>query len=373
MRRMKWSGAVLTAVLATTALSSVAHAAPSAWQCGATAVSQSLNGNPAIAPVTASPNPCVSNTTTSESVPPGAGVPPGSVTTGTLTATTIATPADEIPARQGVGAIGRVESLALQIPPGSGLLTFGVREATARAAGVCVDGQPVLDGSSDVNGVSIAGQELPIGQFEQQLATALAPLGLVVDLKIDEQLRSGSSLIVRALHLRVLSAAGTPVVDLIAAEARVGSTGTVCDPTGQTPLGGSSRGRNAGGSNSMVPNGVRGGTCGRLKMYFARNKKASFRSRYGRRAVVRGKIVNCKGRSIVRARIDVVHVVKGKRRLVKTGLRSRAGGQLTLILPSNIKTRDLRFEYRGNLLSSKVTSRAKLKITVRNRHGKVLR
>jgi hypothetical protein len=75
----------------------------------------------------------------------------------------------------------------------------------------------------------------------------------------------------------------------------------------------------------------------------------------------------------VRARIDVVHVVKGKRRLVKTGLRSRAGGQLTLILPSNIKTRDLRFEYRGNLLSSKVTSRAKLKITVRNRHGKVLR
>jgi hypothetical protein len=200
-------------------------------------------------------------------------------------------------ARQGVGAIGRVESLALQIPPGSGLLTFGVREATARAAGVCVAGQPVLDGTSDVNGVSIAGQELPIGQFEQQLATQLAPLGLVVDLKIDEQLRSGSSLIVRALHLRVLSAAGTPVVDLIAAEARVAFTGTVCDPTGQTRVGGadSSSGKNAGGSNSMVPNGVRGGTCGLLKMYFARNKTAAFCSRYGRRAVVRGKIVNCKG------------------------------------------------------------------------------
>lgn len=375
MRSMKWPGAVLTAALATAALSSVAHAAPSAWQCGASAVSQSVNGNPTIAPVTASANPCVSNSTGADSVPPGAGVPAGSLTTGTLSATTIAEPAGEIPARQGVGAIGRVENLGAQIPPGSGLLTVGVREATARAAGVCVDGEPVLDGSSDVNGVSIAGQELPIAQFEQQLATGLAPLGLVVDLKIDEQIRDGGALIVRALHLRVLSAAGTPVLDLVAAEARVGSAGTVCDPTGQTPVGGPGGSGSGSGndSNSMVPNGVRGGTCGRLKMYFARNRKASFRSRYGRRAVVRGKIVNCKGRSIVRARIDVIHVVKGKRRLVKTGLRSRAGGQLTLILPSNIKTRDLRFEYRGNLLSSKVTSRANLKITVRNRHGKVLR
>ena len=77
-------------------------------------------------------------------------------------------------------------------------------------------------------------------------------------------------------------------------------------------------------------------------------------NRYGRRAVVRGRIVNCAGKSIVRARIDVIHVLKnGKRKLIKTGLRSRDGGKLTLILPMNVKTRDLRFEYRGNLLSSK--------------------
>ena len=93
----------------------------------------------------------------------------------------------------------------------------------------------------------------------------------------------------------------------------------------------------------------------------------------GRRPVVRGRIVNCKGKSIVRARIDVVHVIKGKRKLVKTGLRSRAGGALTLILPSNIKTRDLRFEYRGNLLSTKVTTRSTLRLKVRNRRGTVVR
>jgi hypothetical protein len=55
-----------------------------------------------------------------------------------------------------------------------------------------------------------------------------------------------------------------------------------------------------------------------------------------------------------------VHVIKGKRKLVKAGLRSRSGGNLTLILPSNIKTRELRFEYRGNLLSTKVTTRSTL-------------
>ena len=39
----------------------------------------------------------------------------------------------------------------------------------------------------------------------------------------------------------------------------------------------------------------------------------------------------------------------------------------------NLKTRDLRFEYRGNLLSSKVTSRSTLHIKVRNKKGKLVR
>jgi hypothetical protein len=90
-----------------------------------------------------------------------------------------------------------------------------------------------------------------------------------------------------------------------------------------------------------MANGVRGGTCRRLRMYFARNHKTTYASRLGHRTVVRGRIVNCRGRSIVRARIDVIHVVQGKRKLVKAGLRSRSGGNLTLILPSNVKTRTL--------------------------------
>ena len=147
------------------------------------------------------------------------------------------------------------------------------------------------------------------------------------------------------------------MLDVIAGEARTAFTGAVCDPTGQSPGGGDA---------------TRAGfTSGASRL--AKNKKASFTSRFGNRAVVRGRIVNCKGKSIVRARIDVVHVVNGKRKLVKTGLRSRSGGNLTLILPMNIKTRDLRFEYRGNLLSTKVTTRSTLHLTVRNRKGRLVR
>jgi hypothetical protein len=381
MRRMTWSGAILVTGLATAAMASAAQAQPS-WQCSASAVSSSLAGNPAANPVTASANPCVSNATGLDSLPTPLGVPPGGLTAQTSSATTIATPGDEIPARQGVGGIGRVENLSIQLPPGSGTTALGVRAANAQASGICVAGSPVLDGSSEANGITLGGQEVPIADAAQQLAQQLAPLGDAVDLKFDEQIRTGSSLTVNAVHLKVLSAAGTPVLDVVAGQAQTGFAGNICDPTGQVPVGGgngSGNGNgngsaNSAGSRTLMANGVRGSTCGRLTMYFSANHKRSLTGRLGKRQVVRGRIVNCAGHSIVRARIDVIHVLKnGKRKLVKTGLRSRDAGKLTLILPMNIKTRDLRFEYRGNLLSSKVTSRSTLHINVRNRKGKLVR
>jgi hypothetical protein len=381
---MTWSGAVLAAVLASGALAGAAQAQPS-WQCSASAVSESLAGNPGANPVIAAADPCVSNTTGLDSLPSPLGVPTSAISARTSSATTIANPDNEIAARQAVGAIGRVENLAVQLPPGAGTTTLGVRDANAQVSAVCIAGTPVLDGTSEATGLTIGGQEVPIGQAAQQLAQQLAPLGDVVDLKFDERVRTGNSLAINALHLKVLSAAGTPVLEVIAGVANVAFKGNVCDPTGQTPTGpGSGNGANSGnggngsansaGSRTLMANGVRGSTCGKLTMYFTANHKRSLTSRLGRRQVVRGRIVNCAGHSIVRARIDVIHVLKnGERKLVKTGLRSRDGGKLTLILPLNLKTRDLRFEYRGNLLSSKVTSRSTLHIKVRNRLGKLIR
>ena len=49
-----------------------------------------------------------------------------------------------------------------------------------------------------------------------------------------------------------------------------------------------------------------------------------------------------------------------------------ATGAVTLILPMNIKTREIVIRYRGNLSSNKTTSSKKLGLTVRNKAGKVV-
>ena len=95
----------------------------------------------------------------------------------TSSATTVANPEDEIAARQAVGAIGRVENLAVQLPPGAGTTTLGVRAANAQVSGVCVAGSPVLDGSSEATGLTIGGQEVPIEQAAQQLVAAARAAG----------------------------------------------------------------------------------------------------------------------------------------------------------------------------------------------------
>lgn len=104
---------------------------------------------------------------------------------------------------------------------------------------------------------------------------------------------------------------------------------------------------------------------GRLRMWFvkARNRGRSHTSRYGTRVVTRGVLRSRSGRGIQGARIDVYHLRDGKRRLLKTGLKSRAGGKLTLILPMNVDTRTIEYAYRA-LRPGPITSRQRLSLTV---------
>ena len=117
-----------------------------------------------------------------------------------------------------------------------------------------------------------------------------------------------------------------------------------------------------------VPNGSPAGrvTQGRLKMWFAKRDKKRHpthrTSIYGQRVVVRGYLRDRRGRGIRGAEIEVYHYVDGHRRLLKTGLRSRKYGRLTLILPMNLfgnsrGQRRLAFYYRairpGRVTSSK--------------------
>jgi hypothetical protein len=113
---------------------------------------------------------------------------------------------------------------------------------------------------------------------------------------------------------------------------------------------------------------------GRLRMWFVKSRtrnRTRYTSRYGTRVVTRGVLRSSNGRGIVGARIDVYHIRRdGTRRLVKTGLKSRGRGRLTLILPLNVDTRTIEFAYRA-LRPGPVTSRQRLRLTVRTRSGRI--
>jgi len=104
---------------------------------------------------------------------------------------------------------------------------------------------------------------------------------------------------------------------------------------------------------------------GRLRMWFVKapNRGRSYTSRYGTRVVTRGILRTRSGKGIQGARIDVYHIRNGQRRLLKTGLKSRAGGKLTLILPINVDTRTIEYDYRA-LRPGPVTSAQRLRLRV---------
>jgi hypothetical protein len=111
----------------------------------------------------------------------------------------------------------------------------------------------------------------------------------------------------------------------------------------------------------------------RLRAWFVANHAHRYTSRYGRRVVVRGVLRTKAGKAVGGARLDVYHEVGGKlRRLGKTGLKTRADGRLTLILPLNLDTRRIVIAYRA-FRPGPITSRATLRLTVRDKDGRVLR
>jgi hypothetical protein len=128
---------------------------------------------------------------------------------------------------------------------------------------------------------------------------------------------------------------------------------------------------NSGVSGASTPAQLANVRNATLKMWFvkARNHGRRYKSKLGQRVVTRGVLLGRDGRGIQGARVDVYHIRKGKPRLLKTGLKSRSGGKLTLILPLNVDTRRIEFAYRA-LRPGPITSRQRLSLVVL-RKGKV--
>jgi hypothetical protein len=118
--------------------------------------------------------------------------------------------------------------------------------------------------------------------------------------------------------------------------------------------------------------------CGHLEtVLFQRNRRSSLTQNYKHhdRVVIRGRLISCGSHRlpIVGARIDVVHIINGRSHLVKTGVKTRSNGRFTLIEPRNIRTREIVFNYRGDLNRAAIVSTRTLHYTLVNSKGKVLR
>ncbi len=367
------------------------------WQCRASALYVSVGGMNRVEPEVANGNPntgnggnpdreqCVNSEVGAHNLATPVGLPANFLSAPTAYGRTSITPAIGPSIDQSIMAKGGVENLALQL--GGPTVALGVGTANATVTGSCVNGVPKLVGTSQALNITLGGNVISLDGLLTGLGQLLKPLGAIATLTVNEQIPTANSLTVRALHITVLnSATSAPLLDVVVGEAKGGFDADVCNRDKQftIPPGINGTGGNGGG-NGNGNNGANGGdhngnigsssgppaTCGILTMYFDRNRKHSLSSLVGTRNVTRGRIVTCRGhKSIVGAKIDVIHIINGRRHLIKTGLKSRPGGKLTLILPSNLTSRNIEYDYRGRLDSTHVTSRVTLHLVVHKRNGR---
>ena len=135
-----------------------------------------------------------------------------------------------------------------------------------------------------------------------------------------------------------------------------------------------------------APNGDNASDSASLKAFFDRNRARSLTTVFGRRVVVRGRLVDEAGRPIANARIEHLSrtATAGATAVDKGGARTRQDGTWTLIMPANVSSRELTFRYRSHLgdekaaaeqqLTLRVKAAAKLRITPRvTNNGKTIR
>ncbi len=128
----------------------------------------------------------------------------------------------------------------------------------ADAASSCVGGTPAFTGTSRVNDAIVNGQ--PVGDDPttvEQAGNGLngAPLGGLVRVTFNEQVKDASGLTQRAIHVELRDGAGNVTYNDVTAEARVTGAGGVCTRGGGSG-GGAGGGGPGGGSGGATGTGV---------------------------------------------------------------------------------------------------------------------
>ena len=246
MRKPAVSAAVIGAVLALAPSTASAFTSSPLWKCRASAVYTSIAGNNRVEPIVANGNPstannkspdraqCASEEAGADNLATPLGIPDTVLAAQSASAKTTITPELGQAIDQKVEAIARVEKLA--VPLGSGTVVLGVGAANSTVTGSCANGAPVLQGTSSMADLTLGGTEIPLNDLFAGLQTILEPLGMVVEVKFNEQERTATGLVQRAAHIKILGAGEpTPLVDLVIAETKVDTEQFTCDPNRQIP------------------------------------------------------------------------------------------------------------------------------------------
>jgi len=225
------------------------------WQCRGSATYTSVSGQNRVEPIVANGNintvsggnpdraQCVDSETGAGNTATQLGISPNFVGAVTGKASTAIEPDLGKAIDQTAAAEGRVEDLGLLLAAGAP--TIGVGAANSTVIGKCAAGSlaPVFTGDSRVADVTLGGTPIPLDQLATQLTNLLNPLiGALVEVKVDEEIRTGDSLTVRAIHIKVIRGT-TPLADIVVGEAKVAVDGAVCDPTKQNDGGGPTNGK----------------------------------------------------------------------------------------------------------------------------------
>jgi Ca2+-binding RTX toxin-like protein len=217
------------------------------WKCRASPTYTSVAGNNRLEPVVANGNintangvdpdraQCVNSETGAGNLATQVGIPQDFIGAGTAQAVTHIDPELGKAIDQVASATARIENLTIRIPAGGSIL-LGVGVASSSVVGRCVKGSktPALLGTSNVATVTLGGQAINLDELLNAINRLLEPLQQIATLKLNEEIKTPTSLTRRALHLLIFPrAGGAPFVDQVLGESKVAFDGPVCDPDKQ--------------------------------------------------------------------------------------------------------------------------------------------
>ncbi len=243
--RKRLGMAIAAAMVMLAAVPTVASAitANPVWKCRASALHGTVTDNNRIEPIVANGIPntgggkspdnaqCARQESGFGNLATPVAIPTTLLAASTASAITDIAPELGLPKDQKIVSAAEVENLA--IPLESGTTIIGVRAARSRIEASCKDGVPQVTPSSEVVGLTLGGQDVSLDALVQGLADALAPLSPLIEIKPNEQITENGTLTVRALHIKVLNAAGPPpLLDIVIAETKIGATADTCTASG---------------------------------------------------------------------------------------------------------------------------------------------